>query len=138
MRRPTTVLSLALVIAAAACGSDGGTAPAASVSGAWSLTTVNGAPLPFTVRSANPKVEVVSDQITWLPDGTFAETGTARFTDTTGVATTSPYTDSGAWTLNGATITVRYASDGASLSGPVSGNSLTIAGFGLSQVYAKQ
>lgn len=138
MRRLPAVLALALATSIAACGKDSGTSPSASLVGLWNLSTVNGAPLPFTVRESNPKIEVLDDRITWAADGTFAEAGTARYTDVAGVVKTSPYTDTGTWKVDGSTITIRYASDGASLSGPISGSSLTVAGFGLSQVYVKQ
>jgi hypothetical protein len=138
MRRLTALVTLALATSLAACGSDKATNPADALTGQWDLTTVNGAPLPFVVRASNPKIEILTDQMAWAPDGTFAETGTARYTDTTGAVIETPYKDAGRWTLDAGTISVQYASDGATMTGPVSGSSLTIAGFGLSQVYVRQ
>lgn len=134
MRRLIALLALSAV---AACGSDNSTNPI-SFAGTWNLTTVNGSPLPVTVQASNPKIEVLSDQITATAAGTFTETFNNRFTSTTGEVTTQPGTDSGTWTVSGTTVTLHFSSDGTTFTATISGNTFTAAQAGFSAVYAKQ
>ena len=121
-----------------ACGSDGGpTAPTqASLAGTWTLQTVNGIVLPFTVRATNPKAEVLDDRIIILPDGTFTESYNIRVTNGTTV-TTQPGNTGGTVLLNGPGVVIRYT-DGTSGSGSVSGNNLSFTVATFAQVFTKQ
>jgi hypothetical protein len=135
MRR---LLALALLIATASCSSDSSTNPTReSVTGTWNLSTVNDVSLPFLLQEANPKVELLDDQLIVSAAGTFTETGNARFTDADGVFNV-PFTDSGTWSLDGATVTFHFASDGSSGTGTLSGNTFTIGEVGFKSVYVKQ
>lgn len=136
MRRLTAALAFALAGTALACSDS--TKPSESLVGTWNLSTVNGAPLPFTLQASNPKVEVVQDQFVGTADDRFTENGTGRFTSSTGVVSNVSFTDAGTWTVNGNAITIRFDSDNSSLSGSIDGSTLTVGGFGLSQVYLKQ
>jgi hypothetical protein len=136
MRR---LLALALLIASASCSSDSSTNPtAASLPGTWNLSTVNGNPLPFILQTQNPKIEILNDQFIVADGGTFTETWNARFTDASGVVSSAPFSDSGTWTLNGATVTFHFTSDGASGTGTLNGSSLTVGDVGFSLVYLRQ
>jgi hypothetical protein len=131
-----TTFALATTLLAG-CGSDGSTAPTqASLAGSWSLSTINGSPLPFVLQASGPKIEIMSDEFTVSADGTFTESTVARVTDGTTVSTiTIP--DNGTYTLNG-TAAVFTFSDGSSGTGTVSGNTFTVASGGYSQVYTKR
>lgn len=137
MRRVTALLALALSSVVACHGSDT-TAPAASLAGTWNLTTVNGAPLPFTAQAANPKIEVLNDQIVGTAAGTFTENGSLRITDATGAVSSQPIVDSGTWTGSGTAVSFRFDSDGSTGTGTITGNTFTVAGNGYSNVYIKQ
>ena len=138
MRRLTALLVLALASSAVACGSDNVTSPTLeSIPGTWNLTTLNGAPLPFVLQAANPKVEFLDDQIVMLSDRTFTDTYNFRFTSSTGEVTTDGSIDTGVWTLNGTALVFSY-SDGTTVTATVNGGSFTIAGGGFSQLYTKQ
>lgn len=141
MRRFIVLLALAASSALAACGSDGGTNPAAGVTGTWNLSTVNGTGLPFVLQTENPstgdpKVEILSDQLLVSANGTFNETTVARFTSGTSV-TTQTVPDAGTYTLNGTAVSFVFSS-GGSATATVSGNNLTIAESGISLVFVRQ
>jgi hypothetical protein len=137
MRRILAVVCTAAMAFVAGCGSDSPTTPTqASVAGTWNLTTVNGAQLPYTLQAANPKTEVLGDQLVVLANGTFTESTQLRYTSGTTV-TTETVPDGGTYTLNGTSATLNF-SDGSATAGTLSGNSFTIAVPGLSLVYQKQ
>ena len=102
MRRFTVLLALAAV---ASCGGDSSTSPSVSVSGIYSLQTVNGAALPYTQpQDVYDKFEFLSDVRILSDSGTFTETYTNRQTQN-GVATTFSRTVTGTYTVVGGGIT---------------------------------
>jgi hypothetical protein len=130
----------ALFLAAfVACGSDSSTNPGANVAGNYSLRTVNGSQLPYTLSSSGVnKLEITDDVVIINDGGTYTESGHTRTTTSTGV-TTQSVVDAGTYTLNGTAITFRSSVDGSSTFGTVSGSTLTIADVnaGISAVYSK-
>lgn len=128
----------ALAFTLAACGSDSATAPASvSVSGTYSLQTVNGAPLPAILQGSGAnKVEMVSDVFTFSATGTFSERAVVRYTQN-GVVSSETYDESGTYARNGTAITLRYT-DASTGSGTLDGNTMTLAGQGYSFVYLRQ
>ncbi len=123
-------------LALLACGGDGSTGPGASIAGAYSLTTVNGAPLPFVVQQAGTfKREITADTYTLAAGGTWTEVRAER-TTSNGAVTTSTITDAGTWSGNGTSITLTSPAS-TSLSGTVSGNTLSLSSAGNTMVYTK-
>jgi heat shock protein HslJ len=138
MRRMHVMTFAIATLLLAGCGSDSSTAPTqASVAGTWNLSTINGSPLPFTLQAANPKIEYLNEQLIVSASGTFTQTANARFT-INGAVTTQAIADAGTYVLNGTAVTFRFNSDGSSGTGTVSGNTLTVAEAGFSEVYTKQ
>ena len=136
MRRILVSVFTAATVLLSACGSDSTTAPTpTSIAGTWNLTTVNGAALPFVLQ-ASPKIEILSDQIVILANGSFTQSTQARLTNGTTI-TTQTIPDGGTYSLNGTAATFTFT-DGGSETATVSGNSMTIAETGLSLVYNKQ
>jgi len=136
MRRILVSVFTAATVLLSACGSDSTTAPTpTSIAGTWNLTTVNGAALPFVLQ-ASPKIEILSDQIVILANGSFTQSTQARLTNGTTI-TTQTIPDAGTYTLNGTAATFTFT-DGGSETATVSGNSMTIAETGLSLMYNKQ
>jgi hypothetical protein len=129
------VLALALSFG---CGSDSSTGPsAASITGSWSLQTINGASLPYTyAQQGTNKAEVLSDVATADAHGAYTELTTIRIT-VNGTATTQSVSDAGTYTLNG-TALVLTSNDGSSVTGSVNGNTFTLAVDGFAYVYRKQ
>jgi len=124
------------LLALLACGGDDSTGPGASIAGAYSLTTVNGAPLPFVVQQAGTyKYEITADTYTLAAGGTWTEEWTDR-TTSNGAVTTSTNTDAGTWSGNGASITLTSPASGA-VSGTVSGNTLSLSADGFTLIFTK-
>lgn len=137
MHRRLFLLPLLLpLLALLACGGDDSTGPGASIAGAYSLTTVNGAPLPFVVQQAGTfKREITADTYTLAAGGTWTEVRAER-TTSNGAVTTSTITDAGTWSRNGTSITLTSPASGA-LAGTVSGNTLSLSSAGNTMVFTK-
>jgi len=137
MRRMLVSVFTVATVLLSACGSDSSTNPTpTSIAGTWNLSTVNGAALPYVLQAANPKVEIISDQIVISANGTFTQSTQARITQGTTVST-STLPDNGTYSLTGTAATFVF-SDGSAGTATVSNNTLTIAESGISLVYIKQ
>ena len=129
-------LAIASLFAVLACGSDS-TSPGNSVAGTYTLRTVNGANLPFTIfQFGSDKTEIISESVVLTEAGRFTQTGTLRVT-TSGIANTVPYSDAGSYTLNGTAGTFTFDSDGSSGTGTIVNGTITVAYAGNSFVYRK-
>jgi len=136
MRR---LLSLAVILAAFACGGDDSTTPTqASVAGTWTLQTINGSPLPFTVATSPAKIEWLSSVVNVSSNGTWTSSLQVR-TTVSGQATTATSTDGGTYTLSGNNVAILSNTAGSTAqAGTINGNTLTLAQQGFVLVYTKQ
>ncbi|HWJ16667.1 MAG TPA: hypothetical protein VNS10_23175 [Gemmatimonadaceae bacterium] len=136
MRR---LVSLALVFAALACGDDDTTAPTqASVAGTWSLQTVNGSPLPFTIATTPAKLEILSYVVNVSANGTWTSSQQVR-TTFGGSVTTNTNTDGGTYTLSGNNVAITSNTAGSTVqAGVIAGNTLTLSQSGFIFVFTKQ
>jgi len=135
MRR---LIALVLALTFVACGSDDSTEPSnSSVAGTWSLQTINGSPLPFTLSPAPTKIEILSATAVINSNGTWTSSSQTRTTLGTQAPTTTTETDNGTYTISGSTIALR-SSDGTVESGTVSGNTFTQVESGFTFVFKKQ
>jgi hypothetical protein len=126
-----------IFLAIAACSTDSTTGPTGSIAGTWTLQTVNGFSLPFTIeQTVTDKVELLSDVIVISGTGSFTQTATVR-TTTNGAATTQSAADAGTYTLNGTAITLHFNSDGSTGTGSWSGNTITTTDGGLALVFKR-
>jgi len=133
MRR---LLALLVLSAAVACGGDSSTNPSATLTGSYSLRTVNGSPVPYTViQIGADKYEIVSDVVTLNEGGTWSESGTDRTTQS-GQVTTGTITDNGTYTVNGTAITL-ISSQSGTVTGAVGAGTLTLTAEGIVLVYQK-
>lgn len=137
MRR---LIALLLTVGLVGCGSDA-TSPSASIAGTWSLKTVNGAALPFVIlASGTDKEEIVSDVFTLTANGAshgaFTQLSTYRLTQN-GQVTSQSIPDAGTYTLNGSAVTLQFTSDGSSVTGSWSGNTITVGQSGVVGVYQR-
>jgi hypothetical protein len=97
----------ALILAAAACGSDKSTAPK-RIEGTYTMQSIDGLGLPMTFyddqASGGEKVEVLSGSMTLSADGTFSAPWSLRITSD---GTVYPYSETctGTFTRSGNSIT---------------------------------
>jgi hypothetical protein len=114
----------ALASTMAACSVDS-TGPSGSVAGSYSLRTINGSTLPYTLPSG---LRVMSDDLTLYQDGTYEDI--SRYDSGTQRVEQGSYTS-----YNGA---VTFESDyGDVYDGSVSGNVLTEIVNGYTQVFQR-
>ena len=103
--------ALALVVLSAACGDASGPAapdghPAA---GLYSLVTINGRKLPFTVFVSGPvRVEIRGRRIALEADGSYTDEIDTAFFESGGVALNTS-TREGRWVEESGFVTLRYA-----------------------------
>src|SRR5215212_10307686 len=98
MRRLFAALAF---VALAACGSDSSTNPNNdTVEGSYSLRTVNGQPLPYTVQANGNTLVLTSDVMTIAAGGSWTEVTSYRLTSG-GQTTDEVDADSGTWTRSG-------------------------------------
>lgn len=135
MRRFAVLLVLAAVVS---CGGDSSTSPSVSVSGTYSLQTVNGAALPYTYpQDVYDKFEFLSDVRVLSDSGTFTETFTNRYTQN-GQPTTYTMTGTGTYTVVGGGITFNHPN--GTENGSVGVGTLTLRSVadGIIAVYKKE
>ncbi len=136
MRRLAAVLVLAFAVAPAAC-SDPGTSPSQSMMGRWSLQTVNGLALPFTLAlQGTDSLQVLGDIITATKTGQFADTTIIRST-VSGKVTTDTIPDVGTYSMFGSTVSLTFLSDSTTTTGRLSGNTLNMGSGGTTLVYTR-
>lgn len=124
------VLGSALLAMLVACGGDKATGPNTSVTGNYTLRTVNGINVPAVVfQNATEKDELTAGNINLNADKTWSGSLSARATNlTTGAMATVSVPANGTYTTNNGSITLTDASDNSQLTGTVGGGTLTIAG----------
>jgi|SRR5689334_16512840 hypothetical protein len=122
MRR---LVMLALAGTLAACSTDS-TGPNGSVTGTYTLRTIDGQFLPYTFSSG---LRLTSDQITLMTDGTYEDV--SRYSDG------SSFVDEGDYTSYNGAVTF-YSTTGQTYQGSISGNVLTQIINGYTQVFQRQ
>jgi hypothetical protein len=130
------LLALAMLSFFVACGDDTTSPSSANLAGTYTLVSVNGATLPIVVQAANPKIELVSEQLVVNSNGGFTITTTRRSTPTTGAVTSATTTDAGTYSSSGSTTTFQFNS-GNKVTATLSGNTLTLSAGTSSSVYTK-
>ena len=111
----TTLLLVAVVLAACGGSGDGMTDPLGDPTGVYTLRTINGQALPFLYSQIGAdKVEFMDGTVTLNADRTFIDATTFRVTEQ-GVVTTEVDRADGTWSLSGATVRFLLA-DGSSYS----------------------
>ena len=127
----------AMVVAVGACSDSSGPDEGGSIAGTYSLRTVNGSNLPFTVvQLPEFKVEVVSDVVTLNANNTFSEVFTSRTTEGTTVTTESE-TTTGTYTLTGSLLRMTDTEGNVITAAFSAGNTLTATAGNFTLVYRK-
>ena len=124
MRRVLPFLSLAFAITTA-CTTDS-TGPSGSITGTYSLRTINGSALPYQVNSSTI---IQSEQLTLNADGSY--TDFAQFSNGTS------FTEVGYYSQFNNAITFNDQTDGITYQGSISGNVLTEITGNVTAAYQK-
>ena len=127
MRKLIGSILLAMVVA---CGGDKATGPNASITGNYTLRTVNGNTVPAVVfQNTTEKEELTAGNINLNADRTWSGALSLRSTNlTNGATATLSLPANGTYTNNNGSITLTDASDNSQLTGTVGGGTLTIVG----------
>ena len=127
MRKLIGSILLAMVVA---CGGDKATGPNASITGNYTLRTVNGNTVPAVVfQNTTEKEELTAGNINLNADRTWSGALSFRSTNlTNGATATLSLPANGTYTNNNGSITLTDASDNSHLTGTVGGGTLTIVG----------
>ena len=134
MRRLVLALSAVSILA---CGDSSGPEFSSAV-GTWSLVTVNGSALPFTVGLAQHyQLELLSDEFVASENGTYTESTTLRETES-GTATTTTEQSNGTWTQTDNTVTVTESGGTGTATATISGNTISLSQAGYLSVYHRQ
>jgi hypothetical protein len=127
MRR---LLGSALLVLLVACGGDKATGPNASVTGNYTLRTVNGNSVPAVVfQDAQEKDELTGGNINLNADNTWSGSLSAKATNlATGSVVTASVPANGTYTNNNGSLTLTDSQDASQLTGTVGGGTLSISG----------
>jgi|SRR4051812_37786338 hypothetical protein len=117
MRKLLVPLLAATLTFAAACTNDA-TSPTVSITGNWSLRTLNGQSVPVTVSTQTGTFTIVSENLTLNPDGSY--------NDIVNYSNGTSSTEVGFYSVNNNLITfVDQTDNGFQYTGSISGNVLT-------------
>lgn len=129
-------IAVAVLVAAAACGSDDdSTSPIVGANGTWALQSINGSALPVTLGSGSQSVSVIASTLTISSNGNYNEVVTLR---PAGATTNTTFTEIGTWSVSNGVVTFNDQTDGITYTGNVNGNTLTENTAGFVSVYARQ
>ena len=129
-----TLLISAAVISFAGCLSD---ATPVDLEGTFTLRTVNGTGLPYTISNAGgTKVELIEGSVSLYQGNTYSSSSKVR-TTTNGQATVANSTDAGSFTFEFNNLKLRSATGGAERIANLDGRSFTIVEIGTSYFYSR-
>ena len=118
------------------CNNDGLTG-STTVNGTYTLRTVNGSALPYTVSgSGTNKTEVIDDTITLYEGFTYSRSAHSRVT-VNGQASDVTTADAGSYGIFGTSITLTPGNGGTATLVLVSGNTMTLSTTGYVYVFRK-
>lgn len=127
----------AIIAAIICCACKDSTVAVGTIRGTYTLRTIDGVDLPFTISTANGAVTaVVADSITLLENGIFHEAGTRSVT-TNGVTTTSKTSNYGSYSLLSTSCTLHSDVDGINRTGQIEGATMTLLEPGHVDVFKK-
>lgn len=130
-------LMIAFVVACSvACNNDGLTG-STTVNGKYTLRTVNGSALPYTISGSGAnKTEILDDAITLYEGFTYSRSAHSRVT-VNGTASDVTTSDAGSYSIFGTSVTLTSGTGGPTTLALVSGNSMTVTTAGLTYVFRK-
>ena len=128
---------IGVVVALSLACSDYDVTGSSTVNGTYTLRTVNGSPLPYTLPGGGAiKTEIVSDTITLFQGGTFARVRDSRITEN-GQTTHVSEMDTGSYALFGTSVTLNSTATGKPIVAIINANTMTIVEAGVTSVFSK-
>jgi hypothetical protein len=129
------LLSLAMLVSVA-CFDDYSTG-VGTVTGAYTLRTVNGAALPYTYNvDATTQKQIIDDMITLFSGGSYSRTQHAN-TIVSGQTTSQTNTESGTYQLLGTSVTLNPTPSGRSTVTTIDGRTMTLVESGITWTFMK-
>lgn len=118
------------------CNNDGLTG-STTINGKYTLRTVNGSALPYTIAgSGTNKTEILDDAITLYEGFTYSRSAHSRVT-VNGTASDVTTSDAGSYSIFGTSVTLTSGTGGAATLALISGNSMTISTAGTTYAFRK-
>jgi hypothetical protein len=130
-------VSVGALTVLASCGSDAGTGVRAAVTGSYTLSTVNGQPLPFTENSTGAVVKVTAGTLVAQSDGAFTETTTRSTTPPGGTTTSATTTLNGTYQVGNQVVVFTYSASGQTVLGSLINAGLSLQNGANSFEYKK-
>jgi hypothetical protein len=108
-----------------------------TVTGTYTLRTINGSALPQTITvNATTQKEVIDDMITLFSGGTYSRTQHAN-TTVSGQTTSETNTESGGYLLLGTSVTLNPSPAGRSTVTTIEGRTMTLVESGITWTFMK-
>jgi hypothetical protein len=108
-----------------------------TITGAYTLRTINGAPLPYTIDvNASTRKEIVDDVITLFSGGTYSRTQHANIT-VSGQTTSQTNTESGPYQPLGTSVTLTPSGGGPTTITTIDGRTMTLVESGITWTFRK-
>jgi hypothetical protein len=108
-----------------------------TVTGTYTLRTINASPLPYTIDvDATTRKEIIDDMITLFSGGSYSRTQHANIT-VSGQTTSQTNTESGAYLLLGTSVTLNPSPAGRSTVTTIDGRTMTIVESGITWTFMK-
>jgi hypothetical protein len=108
-----------------------------TITGAYTLRTINNSPLPYTINvNATTQKEIIDDMITLFSGGSYSRTQHSN-TTVSGQTTSETYTESGGYVPLGTSVTLNPTPSGRSTITTIEGRTMTIVEDGITWTFMK-
>ena len=130
------LLGVLIVAFCVGCLGEGVTG-SSTITGDYTLRTINGSPLPYTISgSGADRMEIVREVITLYQGGTYARSRDSRIT-VNGQVTSESSAETGSYTLLGTSVTLVNGANGQTTLATINANTMTIVKAGMTAVFTK-
>ena len=125
-----------IVAFSAACLGEGLTG-SSTITGDYTLRSINGSPLPYTISGSGAnRTEIVGEVITLYQGGTYARSRDSRIV-VDGQMTSESSAEAGSYTLLGTSVTMVNGANGQTTLASINANTMTIVKAGMTAVFTK-
>ena len=125
-----------IVAFSAACLGEGLTG-SSTITGDYTLRTINGSPLPYTISGSGAnRTEIVGEVITLYQGGTYARSRDWRIV-VNGQMTSESSAEAGSYTLLGTSVTLVNGANGQTTLASINASTMTIVKAGMTAVFTK-